>query len=175
MANEKLEWQNKKDEKMKWNLELHVDQITFDPPQKGWRNSLKQCQEGQKVLGSLVSLSSPLTNHVPSPILQEKKTTRVYCPTRALFYHLKLQRKKEKISLFRIQISEARHPPEGLTVSMTSEKPENHENVVDEYTRKEERTILDKYRRSHLHSPAKQIECPLSSLPTYCCSSMQQL
>ena len=96
MANEKLEWQNKKDEKMKWNLELHVDQITFDPPQKGWRNSLKQCQEGQKVLGSLVSLSSPLTNHVPSPILQEKKTTRVYCPTRALFYHLKLQRKKKK-------------------------------------------------------------------------------
>ena len=105
-----------------------------------------------------------LTNHVPSPILQEKKTTRVYCPTRALFYHLKLQKKKKKISLFRIQISEARHPPEGLTVSMTSEKPENHENVVDEYTRKEERTILDKYRRSHLHSPAKQIECPLSCL-----------
>ena len=175
MANEKLEWQNKKDEKNEMKSRTPCRSDNLWSATKGVKKFFKAVSRGTKSL-RVVGLAQFSTHKSRTfSYFAGKKDHKSLLPYARLVLPLEVTEKKEKISLFRIQISEARHPPEGLTVSMTSEKPENHENVVDEYTRKEERTILDKYRRSHLHSPAKQIECPLSCLPTYCCSSMQQL
>ena len=104
----------------------------------------KAVSRGTKILRVVVVGLAQFSTHKSRTFsyFAGKKDHKSLLPYARLVLPLEVTEKKEKISLFRIQISEARHPPEGLTVSMTSEKPENHENVVDEYTRKEERPIL---------------------------------
>ena len=82
---------------MKWNLELHVDQITFDPPQKGWRNSLKQCQEGQKLRVVVVGLAQFSTHKSRTfSYFAGKKDHKSLLPYARLVLPLEVTEKKRK-------------------------------------------------------------------------------